>query len=73
MADKGATLQYCKGLISSIKNNHILVEKSLHSAHQGDEDLQHRTSQPGDFIYWKRHGQKDLFYLAGKVSVRYYY
>ena len=28
---KGEILQYCKDLLASIKNNHILVEQSLHN------------------------------------------
>ena len=47
---KGEILQYCKGLIASIKNNHNLVEQSFHSALLGDEDLKHSPLQPGDCI-----------------------
>ena len=56
---KGDILQYCKGLISSIKNNHISIEQSFHSALLGDEDLKHHILQPGDFVYWKSHLQKN--------------
>ena len=48
---EGVLLQYCKGLIASIKNNHVLVEQSFHGALSGDEDLKHHTLQTGDFIY----------------------
>ena len=51
----GGILQYWKGLISSIKNNHVLVEQFFHSTFSGDGDLKYHTLQPGDFIYWKRH------------------
>ena len=40
---KGEILQYCKGLIASIINNHNWVEQSFHSV--GDEDLKHHTLQ----------------------------
>ena len=40
---KGKRFQYCKCLIASIKNNHVLVEQSFHSELSGDEDLKHHT------------------------------
>ena len=51
--------QYCKGLIASIQNNHALIEQSFYRVLSGEEDLKHHTFQSGDFIYWKRHLQKD--------------
>lgn len=36
---KGDILQYCKGMLASIKISHVLVEQSFHSALQGREDL----------------------------------
>ena len=56
---KGDKLQYCKGLIACIKDNHVLVEQSFHSVPQEDKDLKHHTLQSKDFVYWKRHLQKD--------------
>ena len=56
---KGEILQYCKGLIASIKNNHVLTEQYFHTALLGDEDFMHHTFHTGDFIYWKRHLQKE--------------
>lgn len=57
---KGDVLQICKGLIAAIKNNHTLVEQSSHSALPGDDNLKRHILQHGDFVYWKRHLQKDL-------------
>ena len=56
---KGETLQYCKDLIASVKNNHTLVGQSFHSVPLRDKDLKHHTLQPGDFVYGKRHFQKN--------------
>ena len=56
---KGEILQYCKGLIASIKNNHVLVEQSFHSEPLGDEDVEHHVLQPEDFVHWKIHLQKN--------------
>ena len=56
---KGEVLQYCKGQVVSIKNNHALVEQSFHSAPLGVDDLKHHILQPRDFVYWKRHFQKN--------------
>lgn len=42
---KGEILQYCKGLIDSIKNNHILVEQYFHSGLSGDKDFKHHKLQ----------------------------
>ena len=33
---KGEILQHCKGLIASIKNNHLLAEQSFHSVFSGE-------------------------------------
>ena len=63
---KGETLQYCKGLIASIENNHASVEQSFHSVLQGDQDLKLHTLQPGDFVYWKIHFQRDFLQPHGK-------
>lgn len=52
---KGDILQFCKGLIKSIENNHALVEQSFHCVLLGDEDIKHYALQPGRFIYWKRY------------------
>lgn len=68
---KGGILQYCKSLFVSSKNNHALVEQSFLSELPGYEDFKHHTLQPGDFIYWKRHLQKDAFNLTGKAAFRY--
>ena len=56
---RGEILQYCKGLIVSIKNNHVLIEQSFHSAPLGDENVKHHILQSGKFVYWKRHLQKN--------------
>ena len=56
---KGEKLQYCKDLIASVKNNHTLVGQSFHSVPLRDKDLKHHTLQPGDFVYGKRHFQKN--------------
>lgn len=45
--------------MASIKNNCALVEQSFHSALLGDDNLKNHTLQPGDFVCWKRHLQKD--------------
>lgn len=51
---------FCKGLITYIKNNRdALVEHPVHSTFTGDKDPKHHTLQPGDFVYWKRHLQKN--------------
>ena len=47
---KGDIPQCWKGLITSIENNHALVEQSFHRALPGDEDLQHHTLQPEDAV-----------------------
>lgn len=56
---KGKILYYYKGLIASIRNNHDLVEQSFHNVLPGGKDLKYHTLQPGDFIYWRGHFQKD--------------
>ena len=68
---KGEILHYWKRLIASIKNNHVLVEQSFQSALSGDKDLKYHTLQPGDFIYWKKHLQKDSLqpYWKGPYQV----
>lgn len=66
---KGDILQNCKGLIASIKINHVLVEQSFHSMFQGDEDLGQHTLQPGDFIYGKDNPRKTLFNLTRKAPI----
>ena len=65
---KGDILQYCKGLIACIKNNHILVEQFFHSVLPGDEDLKPYTLQPRDFVSWKRYLQKDSLQPRRKGS-----
>ena len=35
-----------------------MEEQSFHSELSGD-DLKHHTLQPGDFVYWERHDQKN--------------
>ena len=40
---KGETLQYYKGLIASIKNNHVLVEQPFHSVPLRDKDPKHHA------------------------------
>ena len=44
---KGKIFQYCKGLIVSIKNNHVSVKQSFHAVPLGKKDLKHHTLQPG--------------------------
>lgn len=39
-------LQYCKGLIASIKNNHALVEQSFYNTLPGDEDISITSCNP---------------------------
>ena len=39
-----------------------MVEQSFHSV-LPDVDLRHHTLQPGDFVYWKGHLQKDSLSL----------
>ena len=56
---KEEILQYWKGLIVSIKNNHVLIEQSFHSAPLRDKDVEHHISQPEKFVYWKRHLQNN--------------
>ena len=56
---KGEILQYYKGLIASIKNNHVLVEQSFHGVPLEDKDNKQCTLQSGDFVFWKRHLQKN--------------
>lgn len=48
---KGNILEYSKGLIASIRNNHVLVEQSFPSVPLGNKDFRHHTLQPGDFVY----------------------
>ena len=55
---KGDTVPSCKGLIASIKNNYSVVENSFHSAITGEKKKYH-ILQPGDFIYWEIHDQKN--------------
>ena len=57
---KGKVVQYCKGLIASIKNNLVLVEQSFLSKPLGNKDLKHHILQPRDFIYWKGNLQKNF-------------
>ena len=59
---KGHKLQYCKGLIASMKNNHVWVRQSFtvrSRETKGDKALKHHALQPGHFIYWKRPLQQD--------------
>ena len=56
---KGDILQYCKGLIVSIKDNHVLLEQFFHSVLPGDWYNKDHNLQSGDFVYWKLHLQKD--------------
>ena len=65
---KGEIIQYCKGLIAVIKNNHVPVEQSFSSTPLGDEDLKHHTLQPGDFVYWRRHLKMNSLQLCWKGS-----
>lgn len=48
---KGKELQYCKCVMASIKNNHVLVDQSFQMAPLGDKDLKCHNLQLGDFIY----------------------
>ena len=52
-------LSCCKRIIKVIDKDHSLVEQSFHSVLLGDEETKHQYLQPGDYIYWKRHFQKD--------------
>ena len=54
---KGEILQYCNGLIASVKIIMFLVEQYFHSVFLQEEDLKHHILQFEDFIYWKRHLQ----------------
>lgn len=47
----GGILQYRRGLITSIKINHVLAEQSFQSALQGEKELKQQTLQPGDFTW----------------------
>ena len=42
---KGEVSQYYKGLITSIKNNHVLIEQFFHNVPLRGEDLKRHTSQ----------------------------
>lgn len=44
---KGEMFQYCKALITSMKNNDALLEQSFHSPFLGDEELKHHNLLPG--------------------------
>lgn len=44
---KGDILQWCKGLMVSIKPNYALVEQSFPSELPGDNDRMHHSLQPG--------------------------
>ena len=57
---KTEILQYHKGLIASIKNNHALVGQSFHSAHSGDKDLKHHTLQTRDFCLLEKTLSEEL-------------
>ena len=58
-ADKGEIFQYCKGLLVSIKNIHVLVKQSFHSVPLGKKDLKHHTLQLEILSDLKRHRQKN--------------
>lgn len=51
-------LQYYKGLLAPVKNNHILVEQSFYSILLGHKDLKHHSLQPRDFIIGKTSSKK---------------
>ena len=58
---KREMFQYCKGLMASIKNNHVLVEQPFHSMLLWYKDLKYHTSHLATwkFVYWNRHLQKN--------------
>lgn len=62
----GGILQYCRGLITSIKINHVLAEQSFQSALQREKELKQQALQPGGFTWWDRHLQKDSLQLPWK-------
>ena len=43
---KGKELQYCKCVMASIKNNHVLVGQFFSHHALGKEDLKHYSLQP---------------------------
>ena len=44
--------------------------QSFYSAFSGDKDLKHHTLQPGAFVNWKRHLQKDSLQPHWKGPMR---
>ena len=68
---KADILQYCKDLILFVKNNHVLIEQSFHSALQTDKDLKHHILQPRDFSIGKDTSRWTFFKLTGKAPNRY--
>ena len=57
---KGVILQYCKGLIVSIKNNHSLVEQFFLSEPSRHENLKHHVLQPGEFFLLEKISLEEL-------------
>lgn len=64
-------LQHCKGIIRALDKSHALVKQSFHSEILGNEDNKHHDPQPGDFLYWKQHLQKDFLQPRWKGPYRY--
>lgn len=56
---KGDILECYEGLIDSMDKSHALVKQSFHHTLQESEHLNIHALQPGDFVYWKRHLNKD--------------
>lgn len=67
---KGDILQYCKGLIATVENNHALAEQSFCSVIPGDEDLEHHTLYPEISSIGRDISRKTLFSTVGKAPVR---
>lgn len=61
---KGDAHQCCNGLITSIKINHVWHINIFITCSRKMKTLSNKhTVQPKDFIYWKRHLQKDSLQL----------
>ena len=67
---KREIFQCCKGLIASIKNNHVLLEQWFHSALSGDEDLKHPCNLEISYT-GKDTFRRILFNFTGETPIRY--
>ena len=50
---KGDPLHYWQSLITALKKNKHLVEKSFHTVLSGDKGIDHHNLQPGDYVFGK--------------------